>query len=504
MKFRLNFIGILLILIFFFNKISFCETPLILTLEKSVETALNKSYSIKTLNESVRRSTETLKAARASLRSYANLSFDVPSYSESINQVLDAFSNKDVFEKKGNFQNQGQIIISQPFGTNGTLSLYGTFFRNDLFNDSKRFNPLTGKEFGRTDSRFFSNRLYFQFVQPIFTPNTLKMNIRRAELGFEETEEQYERYNLAIIADVTNRFYDLYQAKEQVKIDEGLVKQSEDAYQMAVNRFQADLIPEVEVMQLEVELARNRNSLEMSIGNLRRIEDLFKHLIGLDIEQEIDIAAEFEYKPIEVDIDDALDKALKYRTELRVDEINIERYKLNVVDADSRSEFKGNIVATYGIDGTDEEYRNTFNDFDLTRSVRINFSMPLWDWGRNEAEVQAAEADLKNAEYKLDDTEETLKEEVRDAVRRLDESKSRIEITEKNIELAEKTYDISLERFKNGDITSRELALEQNSLTRARVEYLSALIDYKKALMDIAVKTMWDFENNRPAISEIE
>ena len=130
--------------------------------------------------------------------------------------------------------------------------------------------------------------------------------------------------------------------------------------------------------------------------------------------------------------------------------------------------------------------------------------MPLWDWGRNEAEVQAAEADLKNAEYKLDDTKEILKEEVRDAVRRLEESKSRIGITEKNIELAEKTYDISLERFQNGDITSRELALEQNSLTRARVEYLSALIDYKKALMDIAVKTMWDFENNRPAISEIE
>jgi len=483
---------------------SFCETPLILTLEKSVETALNKSYSIKTLRESVRRSTETLKAARAALRSYANLSFDVPSYSESINQVLDAFSNKDVFEKKGNFQNQGQVIISQPFSTNGTLSLVGTFFRNDLFNDSKRLNPITEEEFGRTDSRFFSNRLYFQFVQPIFTPNTLGMNIKRAELGFEETGKQYEKYKLAIIADVTNRFYDLYQAKEQVKIDEGLVKQSEDAYQMAMNRFQADLIPEVEVMQLEVELARNKNSLEMSIGNLKRIEDFFKHLIGLDIEQEIDIAAEIEYIPIEVDIGDALNKALKYRTELRIDEIYIERSELSVIDADSRNEFKGNIIATYGIDGTDEEYKNTFNDFDLTRSVRINFSMPLWDWGRNEAEIQAAEADLKNAEYKLDDTKETLKEEVRDAVRRLEESKSRIEITEKNIELAEKTYDISLERFKNGDITSRELALEQNSLTRTKVEYLSALIDYKKALMDIAVKTMWDYENNRPAISEIE
>jgi outer membrane protein TolC len=503
MRSKICIIWIFLFFIIFLKENFFCETPLVLTLEKSIEIALNKSYSIKTLNESVKKSTETLIAARAALRSYANLSFDVPSYSESINQVLDAFSNKDVFEKKGSFQTQGQVIISQPFSTNGTLSLVGTFFRNNLFNDSKRFNPLTNTEFGRTDSRFFSNKLYFRFIQPIFTPNTLKMNIRRAELGFEETDKQYKRYQLAIVADVTNGFYNLYRAKEQVKINESLVKQSEEAYQMAKNRFQADLIPEVEVMQLEVELARNRNSLEISMGDLKRIEDSFKHYIGLDINQEIETSTELVYEPITIDINDALSKSLKYRTEINVDEINIERSGMSVVEAHTRNEFKGNIVATYGVDGTDERYRNTFRDFDLTRSVTVNFSVPIWDWGRNRAEVQAAEADLKNAENRIEDTKVKIQEEVRDAVRKLEESKSRIGITEKNIELANKTYDISLERFKNGDITSRELALEQNSLTNAKVEYLNALIDYKKALMDIMVKTMWDYANNKPAVSDL-
>jgi outer membrane protein TolC len=129
--------------------------------------------------------------------------------------------------------------------------------------------------------------------------------------------------------------------------------------------------------------------------------------------------------------------------------------------------------------------------------------MPIWDWGRNRAEVQAAEADLKNAENRIEDTKVKIQEEVRDAVRKLEESKSRIGITEKNIELANKTYDISLERFKNGDITSRELALEQNSLTNAKVEYLNALIDYKRALMDVMVKTMWDYVNNKSAVSDL-
>ena len=133
MNIKFNRILIFLVLIFSTYELNFCETPMVLTLEKSIEIALNKSYSIKTLNVSVRKSTETLIAARAALRSNASLSFDVPSYSESVNQILDAFTNKDVFEKKGSFQNQGQIVINQPFSTNGTLSLVGTYFRNNLF-----------------------------------------------------------------------------------------------------------------------------------------------------------------------------------------------------------------------------------------------------------------------------------------------------------------------------------------------------------------------------------
>ena len=374
-----KFVWILVFIFFFSAEVTFCETPIVLGLERSIDIALNRGYNIKTLREGVRSSTERLRAARAGLRSYSNLSFDVPSYSESINQMLDAFTNKDVFEKKGTFQNQAQFEISQPFSTNGTLSLVGTYFRNDLFNDSRRVNPLTNVEFGKSESKFFSNKLYFRFIQPIFTPNTLRMNIRRAELGFEETEKQYTRYQLAIVTNVTNSFYDLYRAKEQVRIDENQVKQSEANYRTAQNRYEADLIPEVEVMQQEVELARNRNNLEMSMGNLKRAEDAFKHLIGLDIGEEIDIAGEIEYKTIIVELDDALEKALKYRAELRVEEINVERNKINVVETDSRSEFKGNIIATYGIDGTDEVYKNTFSDFDLTRSVRINFTMPIWD-----------------------------------------------------------------------------------------------------------------------------
>ena len=131
-------------------------------------------------------------------------------------------------------------------------------------------------------------------------------------------------------------------------------------------------------------------------------------------------------------------------------------------------------------------------------------SSELHCYDRNKAEVQAAEAELKNAKYKLDDTKVTIIEEVRDAVRKLEESKSRIEITKKNIELAEKTFDISLEMFKNGDITSRELSLEQNSLTQAKEDYLSAIIDNKKAMMDITVKTMWDYEKDKAAVSDLD
>ncbi|TDI91138.1 MAG: hypothetical protein E2O77_07225 [Caldithrix sp.] len=93
---------------------------------------------------------------------------------------------------------------------------------------------------------------------------------------------------------------------------------------------------------------------------------------------------------------------------------------------------------------------------------------------------------------------ETIKQEIRKGVRDLKSAQQRVDITERSEKLAEKSYRISLLKFENGDLSSQDLALEQNRLTEARTNSLNAIIDYKNALSDLRRKTLWDFEKNAP------
>ena len=76
-----------------------------------------------------------------------------------------------------------------------------------------------------------------------------------------------------------------------------------------------------------------------------------------------------------------------------------------------------------------------------------------------------------------------------------------IEIARQNVRNAELTYDINLERYKNGDLTSMDLNLYQTQLSEQKLGLVEALINYKLALLDLKIKSLWDFEKNRAVLT---
>jgi outer membrane protein TolC len=132
--------------------------------------------------------------------------------------------------------------------------------------------------------------------------------------------------------------------------------------------------------------------------------------------------------------------------------------------------------------------------------VTFNLEIPIWDWGRNKAQVDAATANLLQDELEMENLLLTIEREVRDVVRGVYQAFDRVQMLAKSKDVSEKSFDISLQRFANGDITLTELARASDQLNTARLSYLSAYNDYKLALADLRRKTLFDFENNRSLI----
>jgi len=149
---------------------------------------------------------------------------------------------------------------------------------------------------------------------------------------------------------------------------------------------------------------------------------------------------------------------------------------------------KAELTANYGINKNDTEFDRIFNNFADTRSVVFTLYVPVWDWGQNSRETEAAEASYKLRQLNKTNIEQSIINEITTSYNRIISAKARVQVLSKSVEVAEKSYLISVERFKSGTITGFELSQIQLRLTDAKLNSLNALIDYNIAVADLERK----------------
>ena len=467
--------------------VEFSFSQRILTLNESIAIAQSESYSIQNANLTLTSQQKTLRAAKLGLLSTVDLSIDAPRHNRLLSPQFDPASQLTQFYQIGETRLEGRLSINQPLiVTNGTISILGSFFGRDQFSEIKGTN------------RDYLSNVSVQLVQPLFTPNSQQIQLHQAELNLDRAKGSYSKAHLDIVYNVTLAFYNLYRLTQGAEIASTDVKQREDSYNTAVNKFKAGVIPEVEMLKLEVELASSRNDLLNRLADLDAAKNSFKVLIGLQLEEQISVVSDSTVPAIAIDSAKAIREALANRVELKNADIDRQLREFDVITTNAQRSIKANLIANYGLSRNDDQVRDVFHDFNKTRSVILTLSLPIWDWGRNRTATEAAEANLKNAELSYANQEMQIKQDILDLLNRIRVANSRLEVTRKGEELAQKSYAISVERFKAGSIKSDELVQEQRRLTEAKINRLNALFDLRISLSDLTRKTFWDFEKNSP------
>jgi outer membrane protein TolC len=157
-------------------------------------------------------------------------------------------------------------------------------------------------------------------------------------------------------------------------------------------------------------------------------------------------------------------------------------------------------MATLGLTGTDPGFGQIYDSPNVDKGVRITVNIPLFDWGRKKHMLASSQAQVDSQRLSASEEIKSIKLEIRQAHRSLQNQKTQIEIAEKNVINAQRTYDINLERYKGGDISAYDMQIYQLQLTQEQLDEVSALINYKIALLDLKIRTLWDFENNLSVI----
>lgn len=496
----------IIILLFFYQRV-YCQEIKTITYEDAINIALSESYTIRSYRESLRSMQFSYQYYKAMFKPRLDMDIFTPSWNESVSPVYQTDA-LPVYNSNGSIQFGSNLKFTYILPTGGNLVLYSLLFRENLRTTLASENYTTL----RTQQAF--SQFGISFEQPIFTKNTLRENLKEAEYQFKLSTSSFTRQQMNIIYNVTLGFYGLYKATREMEISRDKLKNSEDAYRIAKLKVETGRIPEGDMLIAEVALAQNKALLSGNLGIMEREKDDFKQLIGLDMMQQIEITTDIKYDIFPVDLKKALDEALKKRLEINESEYEIKLQEIQLDRAKRERELKGKISGYYDINGlstlgsgsTDQLFRSSIDNFAQrppNRGVTLTISLPISDWGRGRAKVQKAKAELNNVMLSRENKTNTIIKEVRDIVRTIEESRNRLDIHKKNQEVAQKSYNVSLLRFENGDITSQQLATEQERLSENQLAYLAAYITYQLAIVNLKRKTMWDFQNDRSYLEAI-
>lgn len=462
-----------------------------LTLDECIETAKRKSYSMLKLGEDLKIAEYNLKSATSRLKTHIDMTIETPQYSETIESWKDTTGITFYYPIK-ELGHSSTLTINQPLPTDGNI-----FIQNSLSSGEN----LT--------SNFRSSRLRTRigFSQPLssfYAYNRIKSTLKRAELDYERSNKQYKREELNLVYQVSSAYYNLLSLQRSMEIASLDLERQMEAFEISKNKYAAGLIREVDALQMEVDLAEAQNNYDIAVLNDISAKNSFKELLGLDLNDSIALNNEMNYQIVIIDPDKAVELALKNRLEVREQEIQIELQKLNIKQQRSNGMIQGRIDAYFEKAGMNQQsdigffhsikssYHNLI-ERNASYGVGLTVTIPILDWGENRALVRAAESRLKQSAYRKEEVEREIVTEVKNLIAGINSNLKRLQVLEKNVLVAEKSFEITRQRFSDGDIDSQDLALERNRLNNAYTSHLRAYINYQLSLADLTRKTFYDF-----------
>ena len=467
------------------------EAQALLTVDRSMDIAVENSPEMQQTELSLVRSQERLNAQRARLKSQMSITLNPFEYEKTNrfdSQTSEWYLNESA-SSGGTFAINNRILP-----TDGELTLVNRFSYDYSFTESAyAIDPI---------NKTFNNRLYLQYTQPIFTYNRIRMETETLELDYEASLIRYLLMRLSLERDVSVDFYAVYSNQMRLEIAQDDLKNNEESYEIISNKVEGGLLALEELYQAEVNLATSRSGVfnaELTLANSR---DQFKVLIGLPLDTTLMIAAEIIADTVPVNQELAITHALNHRMELREREIDLEQANFDLIVAKSTNEFAGSVTASFGVQGNSEEFNNLFETPTNTPAIGLTFNIPIFDWGERKSEIRAAEASLQSTQISYEVEQTNIELNIRSVVRNLKNLENQIGIQRKTVENAVLAYDINLERYRNGDLTSMDLGLYQNQLSEARMAVTNAIIDYKIELLNLKIQTLYDFEKQLPIIPE--
>jgi OMF family outer membrane factor len=314
---------------------------------------------------------------------------------------------------------------------------------------------------------------------PLYNPQVYGA-IRTTKIAEGLTELQYLKTEEQIYFENSNLYYNAQILHHQLAfVDSNLINAERLLKNMQLLNEQL-LAKGTDVSKLKLQVAQLITQKENINSKYEQVLNALKFAMGISIEQNLQIEPNIQYQNTnEYTPSSTLDiRIIKTQNRLLSSELST----LNK----SRFLPSLNLIGTYGTTGFGYNgLPNSFLDFYPIGYAGIQLSYPLFNGTVTLRKINQKKFELQNSELQFDLLTEQNNMQVENAKLQKMVAKNSAKTTTEQIELAKTIYEQTILQQKQGTANLTDVLLADNALREAQQTYLSAVIDYLKADLEL-------------------
>lgn len=320
------------------------------------------------------------------------------------------------------------------------------------------------------------------FNQAVFTGLKAASTTREFyKLNSDLTEEN-------IIEQVASSYYGVMVQRQQLGVLDSTIKNTEKLLGVLQTNYQNGLVKKVDVDRISVTLSNLKTRKQQVVNSISILENQLKFLVGIPIEQsvtfaEIDIT-EINPEPVQGSVPD-----FSNRLEIRMLETQsrLLNYQLK--------SFQAEYYPTLSLSGS-YSYQGLSNVFPIgaengeanwfgVGTIGLSLRVPIFNGFATYSRVQQSKIAIQKMEEDISLTKESMSLAYENAITQLSNNLLNLSAQKQNMQLAEDVYNNTVQNYNAGLTSLTDLLTAENSLTEAQNNYLTELLRYRLAELQV-------------------
>lgn len=315
-----------------------------------------------------------------------------------------------------------------------------------------------------------------QVTQRIFDLSAIsKLQAANVDVDIANFKEKLALQQVVTAAVIA--YLDVLQAQEQLRAVEEDLSLAQQLTNLAQHQLGVGIVTNLDVVRAQTRLAQHKAREQEGIQVVNTAYLNLKRVTGLPLDSDLRLSDSLKYFDEKaLAVADAIDTAIKDRVEMSIADSKVKYAQYQLSQANRERLPKVDLYGDWGQSAV-EPYKNAHN----AAQISVNLSMPIFEGGQIEGEIQQQRSQKAQAQTLRDDMQTQVQEDVRLALQTLSTTTEQVKAAGEALRYATQELGLAKDQYTNGIGNNIAVVDAQTTLEDSRQSYVTALAQYHMA-----------------------